>query len=98
MEKDGSGDEKDGQNEGDHGEDEPGGAAAVLRAGFGDAEGSEEGIGEGFENSHKLRIRRALGGCGLLAGGTNWGRGRIRSGPSASNEGVRGGLTRGPAG
>lgn len=68
MEKDGSGGEKDGQDEGDHSQNEPGGSAAVLWGGFGDAEGSEKGIGEGFEKTHRLRIRRVLGGWGRAAG------------------------------
>ena len=73
MEKDGSGGEKDGKDEGDHSQNEPGGSAAVLRGGVGDAEGSEKGIGEGFEKTHRLRIRREFGdGGGWRDGQGGW--------------------------
>ena len=47
-------------NQGDQPEQEPGGAAAHLVAGLGDAEGSEEGGRKGLKESHVSMVRGGM--------------------------------------
>jgi hypothetical protein len=68
VENYGSGCSNSDQSEAKKAKEEPCSAAAGLIAGLGDAEGSEEGRGKRFEESHGLMVRGRDGG-GTIFGG-----------------------------